>query len=246
MFASLKQFFQENRRPAQDTISSRKKIVAILRHLKEDHELLSVSVVGHPDPANTAVLGVKESINGFYLDELSTLEAHQAFLKQRKAVVQCRLQGVDLRFPCCLVKADSQGGIALYEVAIPKGMVRVQRRQHFRLRLNPGLTVPVTAPHFEGAMVSGEAFDLSAGGLGAFFNTRSLPSRGQVLSGIAISLPGSQPVKANLEVRFARLDSAHHMLRVGGRFRNLDRKQERLLAQFLAEQQRKRRRFNPG
>jgi c-di-GMP-binding flagellar brake protein YcgR len=245
MFAPLKRAFHGDRDPAGEKLTNRSKIVSILRSLKTDHELLSVSVAGSRDKSNSAILGIKESRDCFYLDELSSRDAHDALVKNRKARIECRLQGMELRFACHLVKANTESGIALYEIAIPKAMFRLQRRQHFRLRLAPGLLIPVTIPSLEGEAVTGEAFDLSASGLGAFFRTRNVPSRGLMLRNISISLPGSRPFKTSIEVRFARLDSAHHMLRLGGRFMSLDRKQERQLEQFLAEQQRKLRRHQP-
>ena len=87
--------------------------------------------------------------------------------------------------------------------------------------------------------------DLSAGGVGLFLHTRNIPSRGQILHNLSISMPRSRPFKASVEVRFARLEQVHHTLRVGGRFVNLDPSQERQIAQFLAEQQRKLRRHGP-
>jgi c-di-GMP-binding flagellar brake protein YcgR len=246
MSASLKRAFQGERNPAGEKIISRKKIIAILRQLQEGHELLGVTVPGCTSSSNTAVLGIKEGLDRFFLDELNNRGAHKAFLKQRKARIQCRLQGMELHFACQLLRASSKGGIALYELALPKAIGRVQRRQYFRLRLNPGASVPVTIPNFAGERVSGEAFDISAGGIGAFFQTRSIPTRGQLLHDVSISLPQSRPLSLDLEVRFARLDSTRHMLRFGGRFVNLDRKQERQLTLFLAEQQRKRTRYGPG
>jgi c-di-GMP-binding flagellar brake protein YcgR len=245
MFPSLNRVFQGDRKPAEQRVLSRKKIVAILQQLKACHELLSVAVPGFPQSANSAILGIREANERFYLDELSLCGAHEAFLQKRKARIACRLQGMELHFAVRLLRATSDGGIAVYEIAIPKSVLRVQRRESFRLRLSPGLTVPVTVPYLEGERVSGEAFDLSACGIGAFLKTRNIPSRGQVLTNLTINLPKAGSFKSNVEVRFARLDSAHNMLRIGARFVKLDNRQERFLAQFLAEQQRKRRRFGP-
>lgn len=227
-------------------MTSRSVIVATLHQLKAEHELLSVRVPGCPDTASSAILGVREEQGCYYLDELNLPAAHKAFLKTRKAVIHCRLQGMEVRLPCQLAKASSDGGIALYRITIPNRIVRVQRREHFRLRLNPGLMIPVTVPRLEGDRAVGEAFDLSAGGVGAFINTRNIPSRGQILSEVSIALPEAPSFKTNLEIRFARVDNIHHMLRIGGRFVSLDRNQERVIAHFLAEQQRKRRRHTPS
>ena len=245
MLASLKRVLQGDRDSAAERVTSRAKIVAILHQLKAAHELLGVTVPGHSGQANSAILGIREEHNHFYLDELSSETAHKAMLKQRKARIQCRLQGMELRFAVHLTRADTKSGIALYELALPKSISRVQRRDNFRLRLSPGLLVPATIAHFEGKTVGGEAFDLSETGVGLFLNTRDIPSRGQILHELSLSLPHTRPLTTELEVRFARLDNANHMLRIGGRFVDLERKQERQLAQFLAEQQRKLRRHGP-
>jgi c-di-GMP-binding flagellar brake protein YcgR len=246
MFATLKRALQgETRDSGKGNVTSRSLIVATLHQLKTEHELLSVCVPGCPETASSAILGVKEDQDCYYLDELNLPTTHKAFLKNRKASINCRLQGMEVRFSCHLVKASSDGGIALYKISIPKNMIRIQRREHFRLRLDAGLMVPVTVPRLEGDSANGEAFDLSAGGVGAFMNTNNIPSRGQVLTEVSISLPQSPSFKTNLEIRFARVDDIHHMLRIGGRFIGLNRNQERLIEHFLAEQQRKRRRHDP-
>ncbi|TCK18877.1 c-di-GMP-binding flagellar brake protein YcgR [Thiogranum longum] len=229
----------------EETVTSRCMIIATLHQLKAEHELLSVRVSGCPDTASSAILGIKEDQDCYYLDELNLPISHKAFLKKRKAVIHCRLQGMEVRIPCKLLKASSDKGIALYKIGLPKRIVRIQRREHFRLRLNAGLVIPVTVPRLEGHCASGEAFDLSAGGVGAFIHTSDVPSRGQILSEVAIALPQAPSFKTSIEIRFARVDEIHHSLRIGGRFVSLDKNQERIIAHFLAEQQRKRRRHNP-
>ncbi len=245
MLATLKRAIRGERSPAGEKVTDRKKIIATLHQLKADHELLGVTVPGCEYKSNTAILGIKEEQGHFYLDELNSRPAHEAFLKNRKARIDCRLQGMELSFVAHMLKASTASGIALYELAIPKSLNRLQRRDSFRLRLGPNLSVPVTLPHFEGETVSGEALDLSAGGVGIFLHTRNIPSRGQILHSLSISMPRSRPFQADVEVRFARLEQVHHMLRIGGRFVNLNLKQERQIAQFLAEQQRKLRRHGP-
>jgi len=247
MFATLKRAIQgETRDSGEENVTSRSVIVATLHQLKTEHELLSVRVPGCADTASSAILGIKEDQDCYYLDELNLPSTHKAFIDKRKAIIHCRLQGMEIRLPCRLQKVSSDGGIALYKICIPNRIIRVQRREHFRLRLNSGAIVPVTVPHLEGHRASGEAFDLSAGGVGAFINTHEIPVRGQILTGVSIALPQSPSFKANVEIRFARVDEIHHTLRIGGRFVSLDRNQERVIAHFLAEQQRKRRRHNPG
>jgi c-di-GMP-binding flagellar brake protein YcgR len=245
MFASLKHVLRVHRNGAQDAVSGRKRILRILEQLQASHELLSVYVAGYRTAATSAILSISEDRNCFMLDELSVPELHRSFLEQRKAIIRSRLLGMELRFACRLLSAGSEGGIALYQIAIPARVQSVQRRAHFRLPLIPDLAVPVNVPRLHGKPVTGQAFDLSAGGIGVLLRTRSIPDRGEIVFGLSISLPQSRPISANIQVRFARIDTTRHSLRLGGRFVGLDKKQERKLGLFLAETQRKRRRFEP-
>jgi c-di-GMP-binding flagellar brake protein YcgR len=245
-FASLKQTFHNKRAPGQERITAAARINAIVRRLKEEHELLAVTVPGCEHPANTAILGVSEKRGIFLLDELNSDDAHRALLQNRKLRITCRLQGMELKFACALVNNSSDGGLAIYEIALPRQITRVQRRDNYRLRLDAGLVVPVTVPNLEGETVNGQVFDLSTSGIGAYLQTRNSPARGKVLHGVTLSLARGRPLRASIEIRFARQNASHHMLRIGARFVGLETGQERLIARFLAEQQRKRRRHRPA
>jgi c-di-GMP-binding flagellar brake protein YcgR len=245
MLASLKRAFQRDHQAGNGRLSSADRIKALLKQLNHDHEILCATVPGCPQTANTAILGVQAKRGIFYLDELSSADVHRALLKSGRLELECRLRGMQLRFTARLLRTASENGLALYEMTLPSEMRRRQRRDHFRLRLSPGPTVPISIPNLEGESVKGEAFDLSASGIGAFLHTRIIPRRGQMLAGVMLSLPGTSPITAQLEIRFARQNTTQHMLRIGARFVALERKQERQIAQFLAEQQRKRRRHEP-
>jgi c-di-GMP-binding flagellar brake protein YcgR len=236
---------QRDYRAGEERLTTATRIRAVLQQLHQGRELLAASVPGCPDAANTAILGIEQRRAAFYLDELSSASTHQALLRARKLRIDCRLQGTRLHFVARLLKRATDNGLSVYEMALPSTLSRVQRRESFRLRLNPGLSVQLNIPDLAGATVAGEAFDLSATGIGAFLHTREQPARGDLLQGVALSLPGGQPLQLNLEVRFASRNTGQHMMRIGARFAGLDREQERRIARFLAEQQRKRRRHDP-
>ncbi|HHJ12829.1 MAG TPA: hypothetical protein ENJ79_00395 [Gammaproteobacteria bacterium] len=245
MFSDSKRSGQPPPPDEAETVTNQAMILATLHQIKALHELLSVRVHGLEREASTAIIGIREDENCFFLDELNLAAAHQAFVRTGRARINARLNGMEIRLPCRLEGVGKADGIAFYRVQIPSRMVRNQRRQHFRLRLGPGQTVTITVPRLEGRRARGQALDLSTGGLGALLNTEQAPVRGQVLGDVHITLPGAADFRTSLEVRFARLDPHTNQLRVGCRFLRLDMKQERLVSQFLAEQQRKRRRHGP-
>lgn len=245
MSASTKTRTGAQRKPGQERITSPSKIVALLSQLKLEHELLSVSMAGCEHTANTVVLGIRTDSGALYLDELSTENAHRVLLRQRKARFSARLQGMKLYFDAVVRKVEKSKGIALYEMALPQSITRLQRRDSFRLRLTSGTPVPLNIEELDGESVGGAVQDLSASGLGALLRTRKQPCCGQLLSAVTLSLPGKTPITTRLEVRFARSDDARGMLHLGGRFVDLTPRQQRDIAQYIAEQQRKRRRHRP-
>jgi c-di-GMP-binding flagellar brake protein YcgR len=246
MLVTLKRAFRGNRNQEQERITSGSRVSAILHQLKADHELLGITVPGCNARANSAILGIKEERGLFYLDELSNEEAHEALLKHGKLQIDGHLKGMEVQFVAHMLRANKdRNGIALYEMAAPKIIAQKQRRKNFRLRLNPGIMVPLGISSLEGEAVKGEAFDLSTTGVGAFLHTSKVPNPGQIIPNVTLSLPQTRALKTKFEIRFARQDGAHHMLRIGARFLELEPCQERLIAQFLAEQQRKRRRYEP-
>ncbi|MDT8388549.1 MAG: flagellar regulator YcgR PilZN domain-containing protein [Thiogranum sp.] len=227
-----------------ERIRGQKRIIALLRQLQAGHALLSMTVPGCSAIANTAILGIKDDRGFFLLDELSANVTHEAFLKAKKAVAKGRLNGTEMYFNCQLVKTGADDNMVLYAIRLPDEIIRKQRRNQFRLRLSPAVCVPVEVSDPDGCSTAGELHDLSTSGLGALLQTRHCPEHGQRLSRVSIALPGSAPFITELEVRFSRIDKTRHMLRLGGRFLTLTQQQERKLEQFLAEQQRKRCRYD--
>ncbi|MGW8309653.1 MAG: flagellar brake protein [Thiogranum sp.] len=233
---------QEQRRPDRDWITSPIRIRAILVELEASHEVLSASVPDGNEVSATAILEVHDSDGSFRLEHLDSETAHRALLQSGEIHLACRLRGMQLSFTTRLMDdTEPEDARAAYRLALPASLSCSQRRENFRIRLGPGLAVSVTVPDLDGETVKGDAFDLSATGIGLFLHTRRTPSRGQRLPGVTLDLPHSRPVRCTLEIRYVHKNAVYRTLRVGARFVGLEPSQQKLLDRFLAEQRRKRR-----
>lgn len=220
-------------------------IVRSLKLLKEGHCLVNVTVPGHDETYNTAILGIYPGRELLVLDELNSRDGHEQLLKAGKLKASCRFHGVEYRFAGAVQQVDYQGGIAMYRVALPQLLLHIQRRDHYRVPVDRETDIQVNLPLTGDPRLRGHLCDLSQGGIGALFETRSSPNQGQVLPVCSLMLPNQKPIRTELEVRFARLDGQRNVLRVGGRFVNLDKEQERDLARLVAKLQREYLRKHP-
>jgi c-di-GMP-binding flagellar brake protein YcgR len=217
------------------------RIRSILLELEARHEVLSATVPDCDEVSAAAILEVHDNDGSFRLEHFDSEIVHRALLHSGEIRLACRLRGTQLSFTTRLMDAEPEDGRAAYRLALPASLSCAQRRENFRLRLSPGLAVSVTVPDLDGETVKGDAFDLSATGIGLFLHTRRTPSRGQRLRGVTLHLPHSRPVLCTLEIRYVHKNAVYRTLRVGARFVALEPSQQKLLDRFLAEQRRKRR-----
>ncbi len=211
-------------------------IVNFLQRIHSSRALLTVTVPGHNELYNSAILEVNARKGYILLDEINPKEGHVLFLKAAKLQAQTRLKGVDLSFDAALQKADGKEGIAFYKVAMPSLVYYRQRRACYRVRIGAGLAVPVQMSS-ENHMLQGILYDISAGGIGARFNPRlSLEfEHGKIIPHCTIDLPTGNKISSGLEVRFLLADEQHKHLHLGGRFVDLDKAQEKAVERFVAD-----------
>lgn len=224
--------------PQIQRISKAMQIVRYLRRLKEGHCLLNVSFPGSDESYNTAILAIHPSRDTLVLDELNAHEGHQRLLQLGKFRVSARLNGIEYRFASALRRVERQGGLALYRVSLPPLMLYIQRREFYRVPVDGGTGIRVNLPLLNESRLRGALCDLSQTGLGARFDGQHDLKQGQVLPICSIVLPQGDPIRTQLEIRFARVEGQRNLLRLGGRFVNLKREQQRELARLVARLQR--------
>jgi flagellar brake protein len=213
-------------------------IVALLRRLRDQRVLLSARVPGHPGQFNSLLLEVDPDRNFILLDELNPRAGHELVCQTGQLRVHCQCQGIELGFVCEVEVRQGQSGVSFYRAVLPDSIDYLQRRSSYRVRVGLDLAVPVRLPVDDAAQAAdGELFDLSLGGLGAVLDSAVKLELGQILS-CDLQLPKGETLRANIEIRFIRVDPAKSNQRIGASFRNLEPTQKQSVRRFVAQLER--------
>ena len=233
--------------PEIERISFAPQIASLLRRLQESRSLLSVTVSGSDELYNSAVVEVDSGLDYVLLDELTPSDGHERLLRSRSLHAHARLRGIDISFAGTLQEAGVRDGIAFYRLPLPSLVNYRQRRANFRAHVGMGIPVPVALGGRHAAELDGTLCDISTGGIGAMLRSGRTTDlhEGVVLDHCSISLPIGREISCALEIRYVSHDERRHALRIGGRYVDLDRSQEKIVEHFVAALERELLRKKP-
>lgn len=213
-------------------------IMGLLKRIRDQRVLLSVRVPGSDAVYNSLLLDIDPARNVILLDELNPQAGHELACKARQLRVHCQCQGVELSFVSQIEIGRGQNGVWFYRAPLPQSINYLQRRGSYRIRIGLNMQIPVAMPLDAEARIEGELFDLSMGGLGANLPSRTELTRGQIIESCTLALPNSEPLTAEIEIRFVRVDKANQTQRIGASFRNLSPQQQTLLRRIVTQLER--------
>ncbi len=222
-------------------------IAHILQRLARHHTLITVSLPDCEDFFSSTILKFERDAGVLSIDELNPEHGHGLLLAQKRLRISARLKGVAVDFNTSLQNVRQENGIAIYSVAIPTMLHYHQRRAHFRAVIGPAHEVPIVLETTHGRLLEGQVHDISPGGIGARFHHVAADEVrcGERLENCAIKLPRGQTVHSALEVCFVDPSKAPAQLKVGGRFIELNRGNEHMIARFIADLERQRLKTRP-
>jgi c-di-GMP-binding flagellar brake protein YcgR len=218
-----------------EKVSHPARIASLLRRVHEERALLTITLPGSDAQYKSAVLEVNLTQDYVLLDELNPPEGHGRFLAAKKFHAHTRLKGVDISFSGKLREATQEGGMALYQVALPASIQYRQRRTSYRVQVGAGLIVPVTLEDKNLLRLSGHVCDISVGGIG--LRAKAGPSQtatsGAIYSDCEIQLPDNERIRSGLELCFVSAPDQRNMLRLGGRFVGLEPADRKIVEHFV-------------
>lgn len=185
-------------------IHSRLEIAAILESLAKSGTLVTAYFYGGSDFILTSVAAVQPEQNRVYVDYGADTAANQRALLAGKITFVAAQARIKVQFFSASLRAARLGGRELFEMAIPATLLRLQRREYFRIATP--LTRPLLCripPFAAPAQVPAEltVVDISCGGIaiidsgnpagieaGARFDgcRVQLPQLGEVTTGIKV------------------------------------------------------------
>jgi c-di-GMP-binding flagellar brake protein YcgR len=208
-------------------LHSRSEILFLLRSVLQKKCMLTVYFDGGRSFFLTSLLSISDDGNWLYFDVSNDQVINRNALAASKLMFTTMLERVKIQFSIGGIQEVPAGTRKAFAGELPTTLLRLQRRQHFRL--STPIATPIkcnlSAPKPDGshAELSLTLLDISGGGVGLMVpdNLTDLFKAGNVYSGCQIDLPNEGKVVTGLCVRNSfpvSTKSGTHFTRVGCEF----------------------------
>jgi c-di-GMP-binding flagellar brake protein YcgR len=233
---------------ARCTLHSRAEILFQLRAIQKRKALVNLDMPGSRQIVVTSVLAINETNNTVILDSARGDALNRELLSGKGAEFVTQLDGVSISFDTGPVTLCEYQKLPALRIAMPRTMVRLQRREHFRVPMplaNPvKCIVPSSSPDDPDPIVA-HIVDIGCGGVAiAEAGGRLGPETGRILANCKLLLPESDAIVTTLEVRNSaqiRLHNGAFQTRLGCKFIDLPNDMAARLQRFVMDVERARR-----
>ena len=231
------------------TLTSRHEIVFLIKNLVKRGDRISVVFQEGRQSFLTVLLDVSAKDGVFYFDIGGNNEINQAFLKAENCTFSTFVNGVRIQFSAKGCREAKLDGETAFVAPIPSHLLRLQRREVFRLQLPS--TKPYTCRVLRGTPREEllPLHDISVGGIGILMPNALKYEQLETLENCWLDLRESGMIHCALEVRYvAVLESrtGKPLWHMGCRFINLPPAAETLIQRFMAKIEAERRTLAAG
>jgi c-di-GMP-binding flagellar brake protein YcgR len=187
-------------------VSSRREIVALLRQINEKKQLVRMLVNGEADVCVTSILDVDADNDTFVLDRSIDRDQNRRILASGKIACETSLDKIRILFKIDTVREANYDGSNALEADIPDTLVRLQRREFYRMETpvtNPVRVVIPLPEELGGGSATFPLADISCGGIAFLDSQMKLGEHltGKTIEGCRLDLPEIGPVVTGLEIR---------------------------------------------
>jgi len=231
------------------TLSGRREILFQLRSLIRQNVRVSVTFDEGRQSFLTVLIDVSESADALYFDIGGSEETNRAFMKAERCLFAAVVEGIRLQFSTGKAVATTLNGEAVFAVVLPKSMLRLQRREAFRLQLPTGKPYNCRVRRGSTQEKLLPINDISVGGLGIQVSDALAYEPMEVLENCWIDLRESGMITAALEVRYIMEKESRTgktLWHMGCRFVSLSPANETLIQRFMARIEVERRALSSG
>lgn len=228
-------------------IESRKEIVALLRGIGDKRQLIRMLVRGGAEVCVTSILQVDPDANLVYLDCSVDPEQNRRILAGAAVSFETTLDKIRILFSAERVTEAQHEGRPALAMAIPASLIRLQRREFYRMTAPVSNPVQVRIPlplHLGGGSNSFPLADISCGGIAILDNKLLLGNAvGQSFPACRIDLPETGTLVATLHIRSAldlTLLNNKSNRRFGCEFVDLPRPMLALVQRYITKLERER------
>ena len=186
-------------------VESRREVITLLKSLGEKHQLIRMLIHGEADVCVTSILAVDVEHNAVVLDRSINPEQNARILTANRIAFETTLDKIRILFSSEHVSETMfEDGPAL-KIAIPASLIRLQRRENYRMPTPVSNPVRVLIPLPEELGGGSHPFplsDISCGGIAIFDNKLILGNTiGLSYPNCKLELPEVGAVTTTLQIR---------------------------------------------
>jgi c-di-GMP-binding flagellar brake protein YcgR len=226
-------------------VESQKEVVYILRAIMHKGE----KITAHFNQGNglilTAILDVSAENNWVILDYGGSEALNRKILEAGKIIFIMSQDKVRVQFTAPHIKKISYQGKPAFKIDLPESLIKLQRREYFRLETPIARHLTCTFPLEDGENIGLTIVDLSIGGLGIANPTAGYQLKiGKTYQGCHFILPEIGTIVTALQVRNAfevTLKNGTHAMRTGCMFVNLPGTMQSMIQRYIIKLERERR-----
>lgn len=233
---------------ARFAIRSRPEILFLLRTIQKRKLLVHLDLPDSQHCVITSVLAVDEAHNRLILDIARDEALNRELLSGSRAEFRCSVDGVAVSFVIGAVRACDLDCIPALCVGLPASLIRLQRREHFRVPLpiaNPVQCIVPPLADNELEPIIAHIIDIGCGGVAIADNSGRLATEtGRTLPECRLLLPQVEMIVATLEVwntAQIRLHNGAYQTRFGCKFADLPNDKLASLQRYIMDLERARR-----
>ncbi|MGQ5523563.1 flagellar brake protein [Chitinimonas sp. PSY-7] len=216
----------------------------VLRSLAQKSDLVTIHFDHGAHSFLSALLAVDTKQQCFWFDISGVDAINRALVRSDHVVFAAAPEGVKIQFVLAgSVSLDEYDERPAFVASFPSDLIKLQRREYFRLDTPIGRPILCKLPHPNGKVYELPLHDISVGGVGLWMSGPVDAELTQVFSECRIDLGTFGMIEVSLEIRSMRQVTKRDgsiQTMVGTRYVNLSRQTENLLQRYMAQLERER------
>ena len=230
------------------TLRGVREITFLLRGLSKQGERISVIFDSGKQSFLTVLIDVSSDDKSLYFDVGGSEEINRAFLRAEHSTFTCTIDGIRVQFSAQPARETLLRGERVFAVPVPGSLLRLQRRDVFRLQLPTGKPYICRIRRGSPQEIALPLHDISVGGVGILSSEALAFEPLEVLENSWIDLRDSGALALTLQVRYiTALESrlGKPLWHMGCQFLKLTALNETLIQRFMGRREAERRALLP-
>ncbi len=228
---------------------SRTEIIFVLRAMQKKGSMATIYFDHGKNFFLTALIDIDERNDTLIFDRGGDQEINRWAVEANHLLCTSNVDKIKIQFSLNGLKAVQYGGRPVFAAKLPKSVLRLQRREYFRLDTPQGnpIICQAKAAREDGSLMGLNLplLDISGGGVGmlAPIEAESLLAVGNTLSNCRLEIPEEGVVQIDMIVRNARtftMRSGHPQLRIGCEFIDLPGSRLSMIQRYITRIERER------